>query len=133
MRFIPTIVLGLIMVINFARGSIHAFAPDGGAHSIAGLDISQSEQTILSLFAVMGFHQIVAGLFQLFVLTFRRDLVLLALVLQSIETAFGVANLYFYRTFPVVVPGAAFNAVILAVLLLATAIALRQHFASRTA
>lgn len=133
MRFAPMIVLALMMVVNFARGAIHAFAPDGGAHSIAGLDLTQNSQTILSLFAVLGFHQLVAGLFQLFVLAFRRDLIWLALVLQTIETSFGVANLYFYRTMPVPVPGAPFNAAILVVLLLATALALRQHLASRTA
>jgi hypothetical protein len=133
MRFVPIFVLALMMAINFARGAIHAFARDGGAHSIAGLDITQNTQTILSLFAVMGFHQIVMGLFQLYVLAFRRDLILLALVLQTLETAFGVANLYLYRTMPVVVPGVAFNAAVLAALLLATAIALRQQFALRTA
>jgi len=133
MRFVPTIALGLMMALNFARGAIHAFAPDGGAHSIAGLDLSQGSQTILSLFALLGFHQLVAGLFQLFVLAFRRDLILLALVLQTLETAFGVVNLYFYRTFPVMVPGAPFNAAILVGLVLVTAIALRQHFVQRTA
>lgn len=126
MRLVPLIVLGLLTLLNFARGSIHAFAPDGGAHSIAGLDLTQGRQTILSLFAVMGFHQLVTGLFQLYVLVWRRDLVALALVLQTIETALNVANLYFYRTMPVHVPGAPFNAVILAVLVATTALALVQ-------
>lgn len=127
MRLLPIIVLGLVMAINFVRGSIHAFAPDGGAHSIAGLDITQNSQTILSLFAVMGLHQIVVGLFQLFVLVFRRDLVLIALLFQTAETALGTANLYFYRTMPVPVPGAPFNALILVLLLIATALAVRQR------
>lgn len=126
MRLVPPIVLGLLTLLNFARGSIHAFAPDGGAHSIAGLDLTQGGQTILSLFAVMGFHQLVTGLFQLYVLVWRRDLVALALVLQTIETALNVANLYYYRTMPVHVPGAPFNAVILAVLVGTTALALAQ-------
>ncbi|HTP77894.1 MAG TPA: hypothetical protein VMJ73_13050 [Rhizomicrobium sp.] len=123
MRRVPTIVLALMMLINFGRGCIHAFAPDGGAHSIAGLDLSQNGQTILSLFAVMGFQQIVMGLFQLYVLAWRRELVAVALALQTIETAFGVANLYFYRPMPVPVPGAPFNAVLLALLVAATALA----------
>ena len=127
MRLVPIFVLGLMVLINLARGSIHAFAPDGGAHSIAGLDITSSRQTILSLFAVLGFQQIVMGLFQLYVIAVRRELILLALVLQTVETALGVANLYFYRTMPVAVPGAAFNAVLLVVLLLATGLALRQR------
>jgi hypothetical protein len=124
-RYIPRIVLGLMMLTNFGRGLIHAFAPDGGAHSIAGLDLSTARQTILSLFALMGFHQLVAGGFQLYVLALRRDLVLLALVLQTVETLLGVVNLYFYRTFPVAVPGAHFNAAVLAVLAVAVLIAAR--------
>jgi hypothetical protein len=126
-RFVPRIVLALMMLTNFGRGCIHAFAPDGGAHSIAGLDLSDARQTILSLFALMGFHQLVMGGFQLYVLALRRDLVLHALVLQTAETLLGVANLYFYRTLPVHVPGAPFNALVLVVLAFAVGIAVREN------
>ena len=125
MQLVPPIVLVLVTLTNIGRGFIHTFAPDGGAHSIAGLDLSHARQTILSLFAVMGIHQLVAGGFQLYVLVFRRDLVLIALVLQTAETLLGVVNLYFYRSMPVVVPGAAFNAALLVVLFVAVLIALR--------
>jgi hypothetical protein len=129
MRLVPRVVLALMMVTNIGRGCIHAFAPDGGAHSIAGLDISHATQTILSLFAILGFHQLVAGAFQFYVLAFRRDLVLIALVLQTAETLLGVVNLYFYRTMPVAVPGAAFNAALLAVLVITVYIAFRVETA----
>lgn len=127
MRYIPRVVLALMMLTNFGRGLIHAFATDGGAHSIAGLDLSNARQTILSLFAIMGFHQIVAAGFQLYVLFFRRDLILIALVLQTAETLLGVVNLYFYRTLPVAVPGAPFNAAVLVILALAVWIAAREE------
>ena len=127
MRLIPRVVLALMMLTNFGRGLVHAFAPDGGAHSIAGLDLSNARQTLLSLFAVVGFHQLVAGGFQLYVLAFRRELVLLALVLQTVETLLGVVNLYFYRTLPVAVPGAPFNAAVLVVLAIATLMAARDE------
>jgi hypothetical protein len=116
MQSVPIVVLALMMLTNIGRGCIHAFAPDGGAHSIAGLDISNARQTILSLFAAMGMHQLAMGGFQFYVLVFRRDLILIALVLQTAETMLGVFNLYFYRTMPVVVPGAAFNASLLGIL-----------------
>jgi hypothetical protein len=116
MRRIPLIVLALFAVINAARGGIHAFTSDGGAHSIAGLDLSCARQTILSLFAAVGFHQLAMAGFQVFVLAFRRDLVVIALGLQTAETALGLANLYWYRTFPVVVPGAAFNTALVVLL-----------------
>jgi len=109
-------VLGLFAVINTVRGAIHAFAPDGGAHSIAGLDLSAGTRTILSLFAAVGLHQLVMAGFQAFVLVFRRDLVIIALGLQTAETALGLVNLYFYRTFPIVVPGQVFNLALLVVL-----------------
>jgi hypothetical protein len=111
-------------VINLARGSIHSFAADGGAHSIAGLDLASGGQTILSLFAVLGLHQIALGLFELYVLVLRRDLMTIALGYQLLLTMTGVANLYFYRTLPVPVPGAPFNAGLLVVIAAAFVIAL---------
>jgi hypothetical protein len=117
MRRIPLVVLALFAVINAARGCIHAFAPDGGAHSIAGLNLSGDTQTILSLFAALGFHQLVMASFQIFVLAVRRDLVVVALTLQAAETALSLANLYFYRSLPVAVPGQPFNAALLVLLI----------------
>jgi len=117
LRIAAIVVLAAFALINLARGTIHAFAPDGGAHSIAGLDLGTSAQTILSLFATIGLHQIVLGLFEGWVLLWRRDLLRVALVLQTVETVLGVANLYFYRTLPVHVPGERFNAILLGVLL----------------
>ena len=116
MRRIPVTVLTLFAVINTVGGCIHAFASDGGAQSIAGLDLSHDKPTILSLFAALGFHQLVMAAFQVFVLVVRRDLVVIALALQAAETALGLLNLYFYRTLPVVVPGQAFNAALLVLL-----------------
>lgn len=121
LRTVPVVVLALMTMINLARGSVHAFAADGGAHSIAGLDLASGAQTILSLFAV---HQIALGLLELYVLTLRRDLVTLVLGYQLLQTVAGVANLYLYRTFPVPVPGAPFNAVLLVVIAVAFVMAL---------
>ena len=116
LRILAIVVLAAFALINIGRGAIHAFAPDGGAHSIAGLDLTTNAPTILSLFATIGLHQIVLGLFEGWVLVWRRDLLRVALALQTVETIFGVFNFYFYRTLPVQVPGARFNAVLLAVL-----------------
>lgn len=123
MRRVPPFFLGFLAFNNIVRGTIHCFAPDGGAHSIAGLDLSTNAQTILSLFAEMGFHQLALALFQIFVLVFRRDLLVIALALQAVETAFGVFNLLFWRTLPVEVPGAYFNTALLPVLLAVLAMA----------
>lgn len=109
--------LGFYALNNLVRGGIHAFAPDGGAHSIAGLDLSTNTQTILALFALMGFQQIAQGLFQAYILWRRRDLVRLMLTFQALETALGVYNLYFHRVMPVIVPGEIINAILLLLLI----------------
>jgi hypothetical protein len=123
-RALPLIVLALMAFINIGRGCIHSFAPDGGAHSIAGLDLTTNQQTILALFAQLGMQQIVIGLFETFVLFFRRDLAVIALGLQTAGTLAGVFNFYLWRVLPVHVPGAPFNAAIAVVLVLTFLIAL---------
>jgi hypothetical protein len=48
------IFLALHGVMKLVRGSIHVFKDDGGAASIAGIDLSQNGEVILALFAAMG-------------------------------------------------------------------------------
>ncbi len=127
MRFIPVIVLALMGLINLGRGAIHAFAPDGGAHSIAGLEATP---TVLSLFATLGLSQMAKGVFELAVVarsrTWGRGLVALFLAMQAVDTALAMANLYLWRPLPVSVPGQPFNLVLLVVQLAALAIAWRR-------
>jgi hypothetical protein len=125
MRAVPIVVLALFALINLGRGGIHVFAPDGGAHSIAGLDLSTNRQTIVALFASLGFSQMAMGAFQGFVVLARRDLVALFLAMQAVMTTLGLVNLYLYRPLPVTVPGQPFNVVLLGVALVALALALR--------
>ncbi|MBU4433187.1 MAG: hypothetical protein KKC14_02095 [Alphaproteobacteria bacterium] len=130
MRWIPLVVLGLMGLINLGRGAIHAFAPDGGAGSIAGLDLSTSRETILSLFATLGLAQIAKGVFELYVVARRRDLLGLFLAMQTLDTLLAVANLYLWRPLPVTVPGQPFNLILLAAQALALMIAVRRAPAS---
>lgn len=122
---IPRVVLALMALVNIGRGGIHAFSADGGAHSIAGLDLTSDRQTILSLFATLGLSQIVKGLFEAWVVWRRPDLVALFLALQATDTALAMANLYFWRPLPVTVPGQPFNVALLVVQLGALGLALR--------
>src|SRR6185503_17151372 len=94
MRWVPRVVVGLMGVINLVRGAIHAFAPDGGAHSIAGLDLGEDSATILSLFATLGFQQIVLGLFELYAAARAPHWIALFLALQTLTTATALINLY---------------------------------------
>lgn len=119
----PTIVLGLFALMNLARGGVHAFSPDGGAGTIAGLDLSTSADTIIPLFALIGVNQIGVGLFEGFILAARRDLVTLGLGLQALLTAGAVVNLQFWRPLPVEVPGEVFNTILLPIVVIAWLVA----------
>ncbi|HWA64140.1 MAG TPA: hypothetical protein VG939_22420 [Caulobacteraceae bacterium] len=125
MRRIPALILALMALVNLVRGGVHAFAPDGGAHSIAGLDLAAGSQTILSLFATLGVGQIVRGLAQAYVLARRRDLVALFLAIQAADTLAAMAALYLWRPLPVTVPGQPANLALLAVQLAALGVAWR--------
>ncbi len=52
------IFLLLMGAMNLFRGSVHTFAADGGAASIAGIDLSQNGAVILTLFAAAGWGQL---------------------------------------------------------------------------
>ena len=119
MRWLPRIVLGLTGLINVARGSVHAFAPDGGAHSIAGLDLGDDSATILALFAALGMQQIVLGMFEMYAALRTPRYVTLLLALQTVTTAAALISLYAWRPFPVVVPGQPFNMAMFAIQLVA--------------
>jgi len=52
----------LVMFVTIARSCIHILAPDGGAGSIAGIDVSvESGSSIVSLFALWGLSQLLMG------------------------------------------------------------------------
>ena len=121
MRWLPRAILGLMGLINLVRGGIHVFAPDGGAHSIAGLDLGDDSATVLSLF---GLQQIVFGLFELYAVTRAPRFVTLLLTLQTATTCLALVNLYAWRPLPVIVPGQPFNVALFALQLVALVIAL---------
>lgn len=124
MRWLPRAILGLMGVINLVRGGIHVFAPDGGAHSIAGLDLGDDSATVLSLFATLGLQQMVLGLFELYAVTRAPRFVTLLLTLQTATTCLALVNLYAWRPLPVIVPGQPFNVALFALQLVALVIAL---------
>lgn len=59
--------LTLFSVLTIVPGCIHVLAPDGGAGSIAGLDLSHNGRVIIALFAWAGATQIAFGLAMLIV------------------------------------------------------------------
>lgn len=77
-----TVLLGLGWI---GPGLVHYFLPDGGAGSIAGIDLSVAGPTIVRIFAWAGATQLVHGLTLLLVGLRYRSLVPLMLLLTVIE------------------------------------------------
>ncbi|MGB3809468.1 MAG: hypothetical protein WA943_05185 [Parvibaculum sp.] len=97
--------IGLLGVINLARGSIHFFAPDGGLTSIAGLDLSTARQTIVFFIAAVGAGQITLGILDLYVIARHRAMVRPLLVIHLVGMALGLFLFLVWKPLPVVVPG----------------------------
>ena len=84
--------LTLFSVLTIVPGCIHTFAPDGGAGTIAGLDLSQNGRVIIAVFAWAGATQIAFGLATLIVSLRYRNLVPLMLGLAIVERTLHALN-----------------------------------------
>lgn len=84
---LPVYVFMLIAFVSTVRSLIHLLAPDGGAGSIAGLDLPASgADGIIFAFALWGSAQLIYALVQLTVVFRYRSLVPLMYVLLIAET-----------------------------------------------
>lgn len=112
---LPVYVFSVIAGISTVRSLIHLLAPDGGAGSIAGIDLARAGQrgTIFG-FGLWGSSQLLYALVQLVVVSRYRSLVPLMYVLLILET---LLRIFVGRTKPVPLtrtpPGATGNVVIL--------------------
>ena len=80
--------LVIVTIVSTARSLIHILAPDGGAHSIAGLDVEVAGgANLIALFAQWGAIQLIlALLYWLAILRYRSlvPLMLATLLLEQI-------------------------------------------------
>jgi len=84
---LPFYVFVLIAAIGTVRSFIHLLAPDGGAGSIAGMDLSGAgAKGVIFAFALWGSAQLIYALIQWLVIFRYRSLVPLMWVVQFIET-----------------------------------------------
>jgi len=90
--------LTLFSVLTIVPGCIHTFAPDGGAGSIAGLDLSQNGHLIVALFAWAGATQIAFGLAALIISLRYRTLVPLMLGLAVLERTLHALNAWLLKS-----------------------------------
>ena len=90
--------LSLFSVLTIVPGCIHSFAPDGGAGSIAGIDLSQNGRVIIAVFAWAGATQIAFGLATLIVSVRYRNLVPLMLGLAIVERTLHALNAWVIKS-----------------------------------
>ena len=84
---LPVYVFTVLAVISTARSCIHLLAPDGGAGSIAGMDLSVAgADGIVFAFALWGSAQLIYALIQLAVAFRYRSLVPFMYTLLILET-----------------------------------------------
>ena len=84
---LPVYVFTLIAIISAVRSCIHLLTTDGGAGSIAGMDLSVAgAEGIIFAFALWGSAQLIYALIQLLVAFRYRSLIPLMYVLLILET-----------------------------------------------
>ena len=80
------IAFGLITLVSLFRSLVHMFLPDGGAGSIAGIDMAVSgAEGIIFAFGLWGSSQLILGFIQLLVFFRYRSLVPLMTLLVIVE------------------------------------------------
>jgi hypothetical protein len=82
---IPLYLLILTASIGTVRSCIHIFSADGGAGSIAGMDLSAGASAILFAFALWGSEQLIYAILQWVVILRYRSLVPLMWAVQLLE------------------------------------------------
>ena len=120
----------LMAAMNLFRGSVHLFKVDGGASSIAGIDLSLNGEVILMLFAVMGLTQLLmAGVDFAVALRFRA-LVPWVVGYHLVHQIGAALILWWWRPLPIPAPGKFGALLVLPVALLAFFAATRQRDAT---
>lgn len=80
------IFLIVLTAITSLRSLAHVFLPDGGANSIAGLDVSGAGgSNLIALFAQWGYTQLLLSVMMWGVIIFARSLVPFALLVQALD------------------------------------------------
>jgi hypothetical protein len=105
--------------MNLFRGSIHLFKADGGASSIAGIDLALNGEVILMLFASMGLTQLLMAAVDFAVALRFRALVPWLVGFHLIHQIGAALIVWWWRPLPLPAPGKYGAVALLPVVLLA--------------
>ncbi len=79
-------VLAALAALTFGRSVVHVLAPDGGAGSIAGIDVDvEGGANLIALFGQWGWEQLLLSFVTIVILARYRFLVPFALLLQVLD------------------------------------------------
>jgi hypothetical protein len=79
-------IFACLSVISLARSLIHLLSPDGGAGSIADLDLSGGMENIVFAFGLWGLSQVIYAIIQLLVVFRYKTLIPLMYLILVFET-----------------------------------------------
>lgn len=119
--------------MNLFRGTIHLFKADGGAASIAGIDLSLNGGVILSMFAAMGLGQLLMAAIDFSVALRFRALVPLLTGYHALNQLGVALILWWWRPLPLEAPGKYGAVAMIPLVLLAFWAAMRRGDASARA
>lgn len=86
MRKFSLIFLIALTTVTTLRSLAHIFLPDGGANSIAGLDVSVAGgNNLIAMFAQWGYTQLLLSVMMWGVIIFARNLLPFALLVQTLD------------------------------------------------
>lgn len=86
MRKFSLIFLIVLTTVTTLRSLAHIFLPDGGANSIAGLDVSGAGgNNLIAMFAQWGYTQLLLSVMMWGVIIFARNLLPFALLVQTLD------------------------------------------------
>ena len=127
---LPFYIFLMVALVGSVRSFIHILSPDGGAGSIAGMDLSVTGANgIIFGFALWGSAQFIYGLLQWVVILRYRSLVPFMWLVQLMETLLRMLVGHIKPvTFAHVPPGAIGNYVYLVISVLILALCVREAF-----
>jgi hypothetical protein len=103
---VPALILAGIAILNLARGAFHWLAPDSGAGSVAGMNLSYpNAPDVVFLLAVTGVSQLLWGVCYLYIAFWQRFLVSFALGTQAATSALVLVTEYWLKPPVSPVPG----------------------------
>lgn len=85
---IAVYVFMIYSIISIARSCIHFFSQDGGAGSIAHIDLSQGGKNIIFVFALWGSSQLILAFIQLLISVRYKSLLPFMYILLFLEYCF---------------------------------------------